>query len=146
MEEHGIINSNISEENTKKIKDEGFKNLVVRHLFVESYGVAHTQAVRALGITSNNWYVSDIEVVKSILAGKVGEAMKKVDPLYANYGESFNREAELFALQFGVPGGPTNEWVTRQLQYLTEAELIDPIGFDSWKEVPGMEELTTMKK
>jgi hypothetical protein len=146
LDEYGVLNPNISEENIKKVKDENFRNGIVRGLFVESYGVAHGQAVRALGISSKHWYVADIEIVKSVLAGKIGEAMGKVNDIYKRRGESFNLSAENFAAQFGVPGGVKSEWIARQVQFLTEAELIDPIGFESWKEVPGMEELTRRKK
>ena len=125
------------------IRDENLRNQFISHLFVESYGIAYYQIVNALGLNSTGYDVlGNMEVVKSLMTACVAESMSNFDKRYVTYFENFTAEAKTFTGDFGL--STESPWTRRQLQLILD--LIDPIGFDSFREVGGMSEFVTLGK
>lgn len=141
LTEWGVISPNKNEENTKDIPDKNLRNHFIRDLFVESYGIAYYQLVKALGLNSTGYDVlGNVEVVKSLMTTYVAESMSGFDKRYVMYAEDFAGVAETFAGNFGL--STESPWTMRQLQLILD--LIDPIGFESFREVGSMGEVVAL--
>ncbi len=141
LTEHGIISPNKNEENIKDIPDENLRNQFIGHLFVESYGIAYYQLVNALGLSSTGYdSLGNCEVVKSLMALYVADSMSDLDDMYTDYTKRYTVSAEDFARNFGL--STESPWTMRQLQLILD--LIDPIGFESFREVGSMGEVVAL--
>ncbi len=129
----GLVSPNMSESNIKMFKnDTGLRDSMIRGLSVESYGIAHDQMWRALGYRGAS--IPHLEVVKSFLSGKVAESLGSSEAMKI-FG-SHTGTADDFAKRFSL--NKNEPIIKREMQFLVEANMVDPIGFKNWQEIPSI--------
>lgn len=105
INEFGLICSEMTDSNTRKIKDKYLMRIHSADLYVESLGILSFQMRSAFGISDYGDYVGDIEVIKSKQVAFVYSELYEIirDTLFRDNSVSFMLMAKDFADEYSIP-------------------------------------------
>lgn len=127
LDESGVIWQNLDSKNVNTIK---LGNLETRNLLVEPYGIRYLQYIRSLTYRYElGDFYGNCEVVKDTIASVVALSLNDKNGLYRIFGESFKVSSDNFAKNFSISEAAGK----RQIELM--ADFIDPIGYDSLRDI-----------